>query len=134
MSGCGCIYVGDTYEAQVRFQDKNPVARKTHTCHECDRAILPGERYLIESGIWEGEHYTYKTCSDCLSIREVFFCDGWIYGQVLSCVDEHINALHGEIASSCLTELTPAARAWVLDRIDVAFDELNKDEQEFEAA
>jgi len=45
-------------------------ARKPHICCECRRAIKPGERYQVISGLWEGEWSTYKTCESCADLRD----------------------------------------------------------------
>ena len=50
---------------------KNHVkARKQHTCCECNRVILPGERYQLFKGCWDGEWDNYKTCGPCARLRD----------------------------------------------------------------
>lgn len=51
------------------FQEITRKARKVHRCCECRGDILPGETYQYVSGIWDGEPYDFKTCSDCASLR-----------------------------------------------------------------
>lgn len=49
--------------------EAKPVARKRHKCCECGGLILEGERYVMVSGIWEGEPERFKTCLDCDALR-----------------------------------------------------------------
>ena len=68
---------------------KDRKARKEHKCCECNRTILKGEVYRDESGIWEGKPDCFKTCKDCLSVRDVYFC-GFEYGRLWECLTEEI--------------------------------------------
>ncbi len=79
---CYCDYVPPSaYTAKV------VKARKAHTCEECGRNIEPGENYERASGIWEDEPHTYKTCRQCLALREYVeahipcFC--WAHGNMI---------------------------------------------------
>lgn len=99
------------------FMEKNPTARKYHVCCECHGDIEPGERYRVETGIWDGEPRSYKTCIDCLSVRDALFC-GWEYGRLWELVDEHIQDMSGEIMTSAFAKLTPAARESISDMIE----------------
>jgi len=40
-------------------------ARKAHRCEECWQTIQPGEAYLRNSGVFEGEPYSYPLCQKC---------------------------------------------------------------------
>ena len=44
-------------------------AKKEHKCCECRGKICVGEKYHSIFGIWEGEPYQFKTCSDCELLR-----------------------------------------------------------------
>jgi hypothetical protein len=58
-------------------------ARKVHRCCECHRdSIKPGDLYLIEAGIWDGEWETFKTCRVCYGVRSDFFKGGFVYGRM----------------------------------------------------
>ncbi len=46
-----------------------PVARTRHRCCECYGVIEPGERYHLDSGVWDGAWQSFKTCDDCDTIR-----------------------------------------------------------------
>ncbi len=74
-----------------------PAARKPHKCIECFRTINPGEQYDRHEGILEGEWMTYKTCLQCLSVREwlAVVCSGWMYGGVLEDIREHFHEGYG---------------------------------------
>ena len=118
MDNCSCVYV-DLDEVQPDFfSQRTPTARKPHKCHECHRDILSGEKYEYVIGKWEGEFNTWKTCSDCLSIRKSFFCEGYYFGGLFECLYEHILDMNGEISSDCLTPLTKVARDKVCDMIE----------------
>jgi hypothetical protein len=109
--------VDDGPSAFIAFDRK---ARKEHKCYECGRVIQRGEKYRNESGIWDGDPRRYKTCSECLSIREVFFCGGYIYGEVISTLKETF-AEAGTVSSDMLADLTHAARDKVFAMLDSAW-------------
>ena len=64
------------------FAESFPVARKGHKCCECGEEINPGQKYSKETGKWEGEFRTYKTCMPCYRIRERYCPNGYIYGNL----------------------------------------------------
>lgn len=47
----------------------NPTARKNHKCCECEGTIAPGDRYQVYGGLWDRRWRTFKTCEDCLALR-----------------------------------------------------------------
>jgi hypothetical protein len=68
-------------------------ARKEHRCHECGHAIQPGERYQIESGIWDGAPASFKWCADCATVAAVCeslgdFC--FCFGQLREAAGEFL--------------------------------------------
>ena len=118
---CSCVYVQQGDRAGRRLSEEMPRARKPHTCGECRRQIVPGETYERTTGIWDGDLSTYKTCTDCISMREEFFCDGWFYGFIWENLVEHLSDVvkFGDgVASSCLVPLTPTARDRVCAEIE----------------
>lgn len=118
MSDCACVYVDEgDYEAPVVFSSDNRVARKGHTCCECGRAISPGELYECAFCVWD-KPQTVKTCADCLSIRNAFFCDGCQCGYIWKYLLDHIRECGGEIKSDVLMTLTKTARDRVCDMIE----------------
>jgi len=124
MSGsCVCAYV-DRWARCEFIKEKIVVASKSHRCLECGREIRIGEQYEYVFGVWEGDSNIFKTCSDCLSVRSVFFCDGWYYGQIWELTYEVlINAISSNsISLSQFDGLTPLAREKVIAYIDAYLD------------
>ena len=123
MSNCSCIYV-DAFDSGPDFYDQRmPIARKEHICGECGRTIKSGEIYETFSGKWELNFSTYKTCNDCVSIRDAFFCESWFFGSIHEYLWEHIEAVNGQISSDCILSLTPGAKEIVLNMIDRLWEE-----------
>jgi hypothetical protein len=80
---CACIYI-DPDSTPDFVNPVVVVARRSHKCYECGREIVPGENYECTAGKWAGEFLRFKTCADCLSVREAFFCEGFfmvIFGK-----------------------------------------------------
>jgi len=121
MSKCDCIYI-DAMDSDGPecFSETRPIAKKVHTCSECGRIIESGEEYAYETGKWNGEFEVYKTCEDCLSIREAMFCEKWEYTNLWNNLVQYLQDIDYEISEDCLLELTPRARNMILDIIDEA--------------
>lgn len=111
------IEIDDNGDFPVAFSSHDRVARKHHKCCECSRVIIPGETYRDESGIWD-KPKSFKTCRDCLSIRNAFFCGNWIYREVMDNLYDHLREFDGEVSSDCIVELTPKAKDVVFGIID----------------
>jgi hypothetical protein len=62
VSYCECDYDADQPEFYAEY---GRIARKVHTCSECDGLILPGERYIQRSGKWHGDVQNYPKCLLC---------------------------------------------------------------------
>lgn len=129
MSSCSCIYDSDGYGPEASTT-KIRKARKQHRCFECGRTIEPGEKYEYISGIWDGAPSSYKTCLDCLSLRDVFFCGGWIYGEVWNEFREwlyegEIEGIEAFLAGDDMRieRLTPTARNMALDMAQTSLTE-----------
>jgi len=121
MSDCSCIYA-DYDGCADEIQKAVRVARKPHKCQECYRVIKKGEKYEYYAGNYDG-FFTHKTCTDCLSVREEFFCSGFGFGAIWEDVWEHVQELDGNISSECLAKLTPRAREKICDYVQEAWDE-----------
>lgn len=75
------------YDAPSQYT-RTPVkaAKKEHECDECRRTIQPGEAYEHVWGIWDGQSDTFKTCAQCLALKEWVkahvpcFC--WAHGNI----------------------------------------------------
>lgn len=130
MSDCSCIWVDD-YEHPEFHSSKMVTARKQHICSECHRIIERGERYEKVVGKWSGDLSTYKTCIDCLSVREAFFCESWMYTMIWDYLWDHICDREGEIESDCIVSLTSSSREKVCDMIEEVWKDLNDIDEEF---
>jgi hypothetical protein len=51
------------------YTQANRRARKPHKCCECRGVIARGETYVYFSGVWDCMPATYKTCTDCATLR-----------------------------------------------------------------
>lgn len=59
--------------ADVMFEAKHPVARKTHECDQCGRGITAGETYRRDAGIYDGAPYAMVCCLQCEAFgRELY--------------------------------------------------------------
>jgi len=114
---CSCVYIGD-YDQPEFHRESLQKAIKSHRCDECGKIIKPGEKYEYSLGKWDGIFGYNKTCLDCLSIRNEFFCEGFFYGQMFKCLHEHLNEIYGQVSSDCLLALTPAAMTKICGLID----------------
>jgi len=128
MNDCACVYVGD-YDGPEFVSEKIVKARKIHKCGECGREISPGEKYEKVVGKWEGDLSSHKTCVDCLSIRDNFFCNGWAYGGIWEHLQEHLLEMQGSVSSDCLIGLTPKARESVCEHIEDIWERYFDDEE-----
>ena len=125
MSNCSCIYI-DSFDYSSFYREELPTARKMHMCSECGRDINKGENYKKEVGLWQDGFVTFKTCIDCLSIRDEFFCGGWNFGSVLVDLEEYIKEAHGKISEDCIINLTDNARYKVFDMIEEGWQNDNQ--------
>jgi len=116
---CSCEVETNIDDANMpSFHDiKTPVARSLHKCGECGRAICPGHRYERAAGVWDGKWEVYKTCADCLSVREQFF-NLYLYGGIWEDLQYTIEEWLYEVPESCIAALTPAARSKVCEIIE----------------
>lgn len=122
---CSSILVDDTCEDYRKdpLSDRlieDVTVKKELCCCECKEGIQPGDLHEKRVVGWkEGEEKeTYLTCSDCLSIRAEFFCNGFVYNEMYKLLGEHIVDFDGQVSEECLVRLTSAARAKVLDLVE----------------
>lgn len=47
------------------YDESDVIARKEHTCCECDSPIDKGEKYTRIKGLWDGKWEEYKQCETC---------------------------------------------------------------------
>lgn len=122
MSGCACLIDNEGEASDVSFT-RMQMASKTHCCGECGREIRPGETYERVSGKWDCGFETYKTCADCLSVRDTYFCS-YSYGCVWEDLENTVHDSRGNVADARLCELTPAARTRVMELIEAEWEEV----------
>lgn len=115
---CSCVYVGDGGDHAEFSTVKIQTARKTHICSDCGEAIIPSENYEYVSGLWNGDFQVYKTCGICLELRRVFFCEGWICGEIRQFLWDHVCEMRGQISEDCILELSQDARDVVFKMIE----------------
>lgn len=70
---------------------------------------------------------SYKTCLDCMSIRNEMFCDGHIFGQVMEDVQNTLYETDGQISEDCILALTPKAREMIFELIEERWKDLEND-------
>lgn len=99
-------------------------ANKPHTCEECRRSILKGERYEVYKGVCDGSMYTAKTCLDCVSLRTSFFNSCWTFGIIRDEIADSISYSHGAVDSACIVNLTPAAKNFVFEHIEKEWEKI----------
>ena len=117
---CACIS-SDAGEVVVRLSDKIVTARKTHTCLECGRDIVPGERYRTEKTLCEREFVNCRTCLDCSSARENLIC-AFYYGGIWEMIEEAIGDSE-DISWVKIGRLTPVARERVCEYIEKSWED-----------
>jgi len=125
---CACVYVDTDCDGPTVHTAEKRKARKPHKCTECRRVISHGETYLHEKGLWEGRWETYKTCAECLEIRNEFFCDGWLYGEVMTDFREYVSSGYGDVSESKIADLSPSARTVVCGVIEAYWEDHEEDD------
>jgi hypothetical protein len=121
---CSCeVDVDIDEDGPSFFKTKTIKAIKEHKCCECKRIISKGEKYEKTSGFWDGSFDEFKTCADCISMREEFFTSGYYYERIWELFSEHVDAVCAAISESCLSKLTPVACGRACDIIQAWWDE-----------
>ena len=120
---CSCMIDGyDVWESGAEgYSATQPTARKVHSCYECGREIAPGENYERYVAFGDDSASTFKTCLDCLSVRDLLFCT-WVFGEIWQELQEQI--INGiRFSETCIAMLTKPARDKVCDMIEESWDE-----------
>ena|ERR1700678_1241360 len=118
MSDCG-VCIGSEPDCMAEFYEVATVkARKSQVCNECGREIVKGTQYVRESGKWDGEFCSFKTCLLCVEIRSAFTCDEGNYavcfGELWNDITEN---LFPNMNTGCLNKLkSAAAKQFLIDR------------------
>lgn len=125
---CVCVDYGGPY---AEFYTESMVkAKKKHKCCECGKEIEPGETYEKITGKWDSFIETYRTCKNCLNIKEVFFCEGWLFEGMKEALYEHLQDIlyYGEFPGECLVKLESGAREYVCEMIEKIWEDMNEEE------
>lgn len=127
---CSCANVELDYGYATILSDTTQTARKQHKCHECYRAIMPGEKYSVEKMVSEGKVGTHKTCAECRDIRNVLVCN-FYYGEVWELLEETYENWDSDLIPwATIAKLTPSARVKLLERIEDAWEGSDFDDEE----
>ena len=118
---CACVAV-DIDDYVDLISKTKPVARTEHACHECRRRIRPGEQYEVQKYVFEGTFETHKTCSECVEIRDMFFCDGYHYGQTRDDLNDDLIDADCELPESCIAALSPKVQDIVCGVIEECWE------------
>ena len=129
---CACFSVDNDDHVTMLAETKRK-ARKHHRCNECLGIIFPGQTYMDERYLFDGEVSTHKTCECCMSVRDHLFCQ-YTYGSIWSDLNDFLYDwahyyLDG-IPWSRIAKLTPAARAHVLLMIEKIWRDAIHDDDE----
>lgn len=62
-------------EVPQAFHQEWRTARKMHRCCECSAWITPRERYHFVSGIWDHRPDSYRTCAQCVQVRDWYIAN-----------------------------------------------------------
>ncbi|HLZ39443.1 MAG TPA: hypothetical protein VKQ11_00680 [Candidatus Sulfotelmatobacter sp.] len=111
------VCIGVEVDGYCEFSEtKIRKARKPAKCCECQQPIQIGEQYEVTTMIYEGEFCKYRTCLLCVEIRRVFTCgEGFYYESLWEEMEEYAFE-RLTTASKCFRELSPEAKAFVLER------------------
>ncbi len=125
---CACLSV-DVYVYYEGVAHLTLRAVHERPCHECGQPIQRGNLYEYYLGVLPGEERpeNWVTCLDCLSVRDEFFCDGWIYGFLWEEVENYVYDVGGSLEYACLEALTPKARERIVSCCDDIFREDDED-------
>lgn len=127
---CSCSinsYGGCDYDEISCYRMIEYKASKNHVCGECGTEIKKGAKYKYESMRFDGEFHRYKTCNDCISIRDNLF-HSWLYENIIDDLKEEVRNCNGDIPEKCISKLTPRAREMVCGMIEDVWADMD-DEQ-----
>lgn len=100
------------------------LARKKHVCCECGREIDKNDSYERYRLVYDREISEFKTCVDCLSLRDAFF-DSWSFTGIWGEFYEYVHEAYGEeIKWSALSKLTDNAKDIAFGYIEAIWNEI----------
>lgn len=103
-----CLVERDYSDTCHEVKCKVLTARKQHKCGECEKTILPGQKFEHFTGSDDGTLFHAKTCPVCVEIRDRFCC-GWTFGSVLDDIGEAMYDKGADLDLGCLDGLSAAA-------------------------
>lgn len=122
MSNCSRFIIPESYEDITIYKDLQYVAKKTHVCCECNKTIIPGEKYRYTWGVRNKKSQVYKRCIDCQSIADAYFCDTVSFTRlnkelmnVLVYLGKDKDLLLNE---DCIKDLTKTAKERIFEMIE----------------
>jgi hypothetical protein len=115
---CTCVYATESDEYLTLLSSTHPKARKQYKCDECRGLIAIGETYRREVGTDSDGLVTYRTCSFCAEIRDVFFTCGFTFCGIIEDFRVHIEYSDGQLKSELIASLSTPTRELVLKMID----------------
>ena len=114
---CTCsIEMDHDEESDMVFEKMLTVNKHPKKCCECGETLEIGDKYYKEIAIWDNESNTYRTCVDCISVRDNIFC-GWNWTTLWEDLQMEIE-YGNNISESCIAALTPNARIKVCEMIE----------------
>jgi len=121
---CSCqIETDHDEESEMIFEKDLTICKNQQRCCECGVELSIGDQYRKEIALHDYEAHTYRTCLDCISIRDNLFC-GWTWTCLLDDLREEIE--DGEdIPESCMATLTIPARERVCEIIETFWEREN---------
>lgn len=126
---CACFDpVGDCGGDDVAVLHKKTTRKaiKRHTCYECDRQIEPGEWYELVNIKWKFEGFdVVKTCLDCKSIQDAFFCS-YFYGGLFEMLEQYLEDYDpkDDCYAEAILKLTERAK----EKVQEIFERLEEEE------
>ncbi len=125
---CSCIdiYDGETAAINETYTRK---ARKEHICYECRRVIKKGETYTLDDILADSEWEHYKTCSDCISLRDTY-CS-FYFGEVWNMLYEDVSGNAGRYDDSMASRLTDSAKLKFFVVIESVWERLDEFEKRY---
>jgi hypothetical protein len=114
---CSCsVGMGFDSDGSCSGADREVRAAKDHKCYECGGMIRKGERYRYHTLFYDGTISNFKLCLACDALVRAFFQNGWIYGSIISDLDDYLyESWQEDLPSNCISKLPPAARDRVCD-------------------
>ena len=88
-------------------------SRKPVVCCECARELPKGTPYERAAMKYCGDFYCYRSCMDCVHIRDGLRCGGFLYESLW----DSINEIFDQVTTGCLEKIeTASAKAYFLER------------------